>query len=75
MDEEDVYGPTSTTTSGRVKTSITLPRWLWRRTRRAADIEKRDMSRTIEAALEEYLDAFEKARGLTSNHLRDDWPD
>lgn len=75
MAEDDDHGPTSTTSSGRVKTSITLPPWLLRRIRRAAAINKRDMSREIEMGMEGYLDAFEKAHGLTSNHLRDDWPD
>ena len=75
MAEDDEPGPTSTTSSGRVKTSITLPRYMWRRIRRAAAINKRDMSHEIEIGIELHLRAVEEAHGLTTNHLRDDWPD
>ena len=59
----------------RVRTTITLPRSLDRRIRRAAAVNKRTYSSEIEYGIEGYLEEFEKAHSLTSKHLRDDWPD
>jgi predicted DNA-binding protein len=58
-------GP-SETTSGRVKTSITLPRELWQRIRRAAAYEKRTVSGEIEFAVERHVEVIEKNLGLTA---------
>ncbi len=73
MDDADRgIRPPSTTTSGRVKTSITLPRSLLRRIRRVAALNKRDMSFEIEVAMEEHVSQIENALGLSAATLRDE---
>jgi hypothetical protein len=72
MMEEDDGPPLATTSSGRIKTSITLPRSLLRRIRRAAAIEKRTPSFYIEVVMEAHVREVEKAHGLSATTLQDD---
>ena len=60
---------------GKVKTTIVLPRHLYRRIRRAMGISKRNLSAEIEFGMEKHVEKVEQEHGLTVNHLRDDWPD
>lgn len=57
----------SSTTSGRVKTSITLPPSLVKRLKRAAALDKRTFSGEIEYAVERHLERVEKERGLPAS--------
>lgn len=66
MDDRD--SSRSTTSSGRLKVSITLPRALLKRIRRAANLNKRSPSFEIEAAMEEHVKRVEDIHGL-SNHM------
>jgi hypothetical protein len=38
-------------------------------------ISKRNLSAEIEYGMEQHVIAVEQQYGLTSNHMRDDWPD
>lgn len=59
----------------RERTTITLPKSLMRRIRRATGISKRNLSAEFEYGMEKHVEAIEKEYGLTTKHLRDDWPD
>lgn len=61
----------SKTTSGRVKTSITLPWLLFQRIRRAAAIEKRTVSSEIEYVLERHVNELEREHGLSATSIEE----
>jgi hypothetical protein len=67
--------PQNSEDAGKTKITIVLPPSLMRRIRRAMGISKRNLSAEIEYGMEQHVIAVEQQHGLTSNHLRDDWPD
>lgn len=71
MDEDDGRS-LATTSSGRVKTSITLPRSLLKRIRRAAAINKRSPSFEIEVVMEAHVEEVERRHGLSTRPSQDD---
>lgn len=63
---EESKEPRASTTSGRIKTSITLPRSVLERIRRSASLNKRTPSFEIELAVEEYLQRVEQDLDLST---------
>mgnify|MGYP003382612996 CR=1 FL=1 len=71
MDEDDGRS-LATTSSGRVKTSITLPRSLLKRIRRAAAINKRSPSFEIEVVMEAHVREVERVNGISTETSQND---